>query len=458
MEETLETPETPDSNEKDAKYIQMTQTPVPSLIIKLAIPTIISMLVTGLYNMADTFFVGQISTVDTAAVSLVLTVMSIIQAVGFFCGQGSGTYLARMLGNGDKQKAEEMAATGFVVAAILGVAIAVIGNVFAHPIAFLLGADEDNIAETMRYLRIILIGAPFMTCQFVVNNQLRFQGSAIYAMVGLFIGAVVNVGLDPLLIFGFHMGISGAALATISAQFVSFVMLLIGTTKGTNIRLHPKNICLNWHYIREIINGGAASFLRQGLMALATGLMNNIARDLGSSAATAAMGVVTKVVMMVASAMIGFGQGFQPVCSYNYGAGLKMRVREGFIFCVNYGTIALTIGSALLFIFAKPIVTLMRNDAAVVAIGVPALRWQSVALPLFAFSSMSNMFLQATGKGLKASIASSLRSGLIYIPLLYLLSTLFGLTGLEMAQGVADILTFFVTIPLSVSELRKLKE
>ena len=250
------------------KYKMMTETPIPKLIVKLAIPTIISMLVTGLYNAADTFFVGKISTEDTAAVGVVLTIMSMIQAVGFFCGQGSGTYLARMLGNGEKQKAEEMAATGFTVAAILGVLIAIVGNIFAEPISFLIGADDASLIQTEHYLRIILIGAPFMTCQFVVNNQLRFQGSAMYAMVGLFTGAVVNVGLDPLLIFGFHMGISGAALATISAQAVSFIILLIGTTRGSNIRLHPKNIRLNWFYIKEIINGGAASFLRQGLMAL----------------------------------------------------------------------------------------------------------------------------------------------------------------------------------------------
>lgn len=440
------------------KYKMMTETPIPKLIVKLAIPTIISMLVTGLYNAADTFFVGKISTEDTAAVGVVLTIMSMIQAVGFFCGQGSGTYLARMLGNGEKQKAEEMAATGFTVAAILGVLIAIVGNIFAEPISFLLGADDASLIQTEHYLRIILIGAPFMTCQFVVNNQLRFQGSAMYAMVGLFTGAVVNVGLDPLLIFGFHMGISGAALATISAQAVSFIILLIGTTRGSNIRLHPKNIRLNWFYIKEIINGGAASFLRQGLMALSTGLMNNIARDLGSNAATAAMGVVTKVVMMVASAMIGFGQGFQPVCSYNYGAGLKKRVREGFFFCVKYGTIFLTLGAVLLFVFAKPIIGMMRNDPAVIAIGVPALRWQSVALPLFAFSSMANMFLQATGKGVKASITSSCRNGIFFIPLLYLLSTVYGLQGLEMTQGIADILTFLATVPLTVAELKKLKE
>lgn len=442
---------------QSAKYKMMTETPVPKLIVKLAIPTVISMLVTGMYNMADTFFVGKISTEDTAAVSLVFSIMALIQAVGFFCGQGSGTYLSRRLGAGEKDKAEEMAATGFATAAILGVLITILGNVYAEPIAYFLGADDESIVQTVSYLRIILMGAPFMTCQFVVNNQLRFQGSAIYAMIGLFCGAVVNVGLDPLMIFGFHMGISGAAVATISAQLVSFVVLLVGTTKGGNLRLSLKNIRLTPHYMKEIVNGGMASLLRQGLAAVATLLMNHVARDLGANAAVAAMGVVTKVVMMIGCAMIGFGQGFQPVCSYNYGAGFKGRVREGFFFCVKYGTIFLTLGAAVLILFAEPIVHTMRDDPAVVEIGKVALRWQAAALPFLAFSSMANMLLQATGKGFKASVASSCRSGLCFIPLLYILTFFFGIRGLEATQAVADFLAFLVAIPLAVSELKKMK-
>ena len=445
------------NNKSTDKYIMMTTMPVTKLILKLAFPTIISMLVTSLYSNADTFFVGKISTDDTAAVGLVFTVMAIIQAVGFFCGQGSGTYLSRMLGAGEKQKAEEMAATGFVVAAILGILIAFIGNIYANPIAYFLGADEKSIAQTESYLRIILIGAPFMTCQFVINNQLRFQGSAIYAMVGLFCGAVVNVGLDPLLIFGFKMGISGAAVATISAQFISFLVLMIGTTRGGNLRLHFKNVRINGHYLKEIVNGGMASLLRQGLAAVATLLMNRIARELGDNAAVAAMTVVTRIIMMLGSAMIGFGQGFQPVSSFNYGAGFKGRVREGFFFCVKYGTIFLTLGSIVLFVFAEPIVYIMRKDPAVVEIGKVALRWQAAALPFLAYSSMANMLLQSTGKGFKASLASSCRSGLCFIPLLFLLTSLFGIQGLEATQAVADFFALLVAIPLAVSELKKMK-
>ena len=439
------------------KYIMMTETPVPKLITKLAIPTILSMLVTGFYNMADTYFVGKITTEDTAAVGLVFPLMAIIQAVGFFCGQGSGTFLSRMLGAGEKQKAEEMAATGFLLAAILGVLIIIFGNIYSHPLAYLLGADAASVEKTVQYLRIILVGAPFMTCQFVVNNQLRFQGSAIYAMVGLFCGAAVNVVLDPIMIFGFHLGISGAAVATVSGQLISFIVLMVGTTKGANLRLHVKNIRFNFYYLGQIANGGLASLLRQGLAAVATLLMNNEAQELGGNAAVAAMSIVTRIVMMIGSAMIGFGQGFQPVCSFNYGAGKKERVREGFFFCFKYGTIFLTFGAAILIILAGPIVYGLRHDPAVVEVGKVALRWQAATLPFLAFTSMANMMLQATGKGIKASIASSCRSGLCFIPCLYILIYFFGIKGLEATQAVADFFSLLIAIPLAVSELAKMK-
>ncbi len=436
----------------------MTETPVPKLITKLAIPTILSMLVTGFYNLADTYFVGKITTEDTAAVGLVFPFMAIIQAVGFFCGQGSGTFLSRMLGSGEKQKAEEMAATGFLLAAILGVLITVFGNIYAHPLAYLLGADAGSVEKTVQYLRIILIGAPFMTCQFVVNNQLRFQGSAIYAMVGLFCGAAANVVLDPILIFGFRMGISGAAVATVSGQLISFIVLMVGTTKGANLRLHVKNIRFNFYYLGQIANGGLASLLRQGLAAVATLLMNNEAQELGGNAAVAAMSIVTRIVMMIGSAMIGFGQGFQPVCSFNYGAGKKDRVREGFFFCFKYGTVFLTFGAAILIILADSIVYGLRHDPAVVEVGKVALRWQAATLPFLAFTSMANMMLQATGKGIKASIASSCRSGLCFIPCLYILVYFFGIRGLEATQAVADFFSLLIAIPLAVSELSKMKK
>ena len=443
-------------NSTQNRYEYLTQTPVPKLISRLAVPTILSMLVTGIYNTADTFFVGRISTQATAAVGLVFSVMAVIQAMGFFCGQGSGTYLSRMLGAGKKQEANEVAATGFALALILGVIVAILGNVFARPLGYALGAGETTIRDTLIYMRIILLGAPFMMAQFVVNNQLRFQGSAMYAMVGLLCGAAINIGLDPLLMFVFHMGVAGAAIATVSGQFISFVVLLIGSAQGDNIHLKISNVRLNSHYLKEIINGGSPALARQGLAAIATLLLNQTAGQMGGDAAIAGMSVVTRVLMLLSSALIGFGQGYQPVCGFNYGAGLYGRVKEGYFFCVKYGTIILTGASALCLAFAPQIISFFRDDPEVIAVGTVALRAQAISLPLMATIVITNMMLQSTGKGLKASIASSARNGIFFIPMILILPRLFGLFGVEISQACADVLSFLLAIPFAASELKKM--
>ena len=443
-------------NSTPNRYEYLTQTPVPKLISTLAVPTILSMLVTGIYNTADTFFVGRISTQATAAVGLVFSVMAVIQAMGFFCGQGSGTYLSRMLGAGKKQEANEVAATGFALALILGVIVAILGNVFARPLGYALGAGDTTIHDTLLYMRIILLGAPFMMAQFVINNQLRFQGSAVYAMVGLLCGAAINIGLDPLLMFVFHMGVAGAAIATVSGQFISFVVLLIGSAQGDNIHLKISNVRLNSHYLKEIINGGSPALARQGLAAIATLLLNQTAGQMGGDAAIAGMSVVTRVLMLLASALIGFGQGYQPVCGFNYGAGLYGRVKEGYFFCVKYGTIILTAASALCLAFAPQIIGFFRDDPEVIAVGTVALRAQAISLPLMATIVITNMMLQSTGKGLKASIASSARNGIFFIPMILILPRLFGLFGVEISQACADVLSFLLAIPFAASELKKM--
>ncbi|MBR1598415.1 MAG: MATE family efflux transporter [Lachnospiraceae bacterium] len=448
-----------DKDEKqESRRKLMTETPVPQLIIKLSIPTIISMLVTAFYNSADTYFVGRISTEATAAVGLVFSVMAMIQALGFFCGHGSGNYLSRMLGAGEVKKANEMASTGFAMALIIGVALAVIGNIFLHPLALWLGATDATITDTENYMRIILLGTPFMTGQFVINNQLRFQGSAMYAMVGLMCGAVINVILDPVLILGLGWGVTGAAIATVSGQITSFIVLLIGSTKGENIHLRLSNVHINGFYIKEITNGGAPSLFRQGLASVATLLLNNFAGRYGGDAAIAGMSIVTRVMMMLGAALIGFGQGYQPVCSYNYGAGLKVRVKEGYYFCVKWGTIFLFFVGALCFTFAPEIVRWFRNDDAVVEVGRVALRCQAAVLPLTAVIVITNMMLQSMGRGLKASITSSARNGICFIPLILILPNIFGLLGVQITQTCADVLSLMISIPFAYTELKQLGE
>ena len=439
------------------RYTFLTQTPVNKLILRLAVPTIISMLVTGIYNTADTYFVGQISTQATAAVGLVFSVMAIIQAFGFFCGQGSGNYISRMLGAGEKKEANEAASTGFALALIIGLVFSVTGIVFVRPIAAFIGATPTTLSDAVTYMRIILLGAPFMMCQFVINNQLRFQGAAMYAMVGLLCGAILNIFLDPLLIFVFHMGVAGAAIATVSGQAISFFVLLIGSTKGENIRLSVHNVRLNSHYIFEIFNGGMPSLVRQGMASIAAILLNTHAGHYGGDAAIAGMSIVTRVTMLLCSALIGFGQGYQPVCSFNYGAGLKKRVREGFFFCLRYGTLFLTGTSLLCFLFAPQIIRWFRSDPEVVAVGAFALRCQVCVLPFLTVVFISNMMLQSIGKGFKASLTSSARNGIFFIPLILILPRLFGLTGVEITQASADVCSILLAIPFAFSELKKMK-
>ena len=295
----------------------------------------------------------------------------------------------------------------------------------------------------------------FVMGQFALNNQLRFQGSALYAMYGLLAGALVNIVLDPLMIFTFKLGVSGAAIATISGQIMSFFILLKGCTKGANIRLSFSNIRLNSYYIGEIINGGSASLFRQGLAALATALLNRAAGAYGD-AAIAGMSVTTRVTMFVLSAMIGFGQGYQPVCAFNYGAGLTKRVKEGYYFCIRCSFVFMLAMAGLCMIFAPQIIGFFRDDPAVIEVGTAALKYQAVSMPLLPFIIITNMFLQAIGKGFKASVTSASRNGIFFVPLILILPRFFGLTGVEATQAAADVFSLLLALPLAWSELRKI--
>lgn len=442
---------------QEEKYIQMTTTPVPKLICSLAVPTIISMLITSFYNMADTFFVGKLDTQSTAAVGVVFSVMAIIQAVGFFFGHGSGNYISRKLGSKEFDDASAMAANGFFLSLLSGVVIAVLGVIFIDPLSVALGSTPTILPYARQYLRIILLGAPFMTSSLVLNNQLRFQGRASFAMVGIVTGAVINIVLDPVLIFGFHMGVSGAAVATVFSQFCSFLLLVLMTRKGGSISIRFKNLKVNAYYLKEIFRGGIPSLCRQGLGSIAVIFLNHAAGNYGD-AAIAGMSIVNRITMFANSALIGFGQGFQPVCGYNYGAKLYGRVREGFYFCVKYAFVFLVVVSVLCGIFSPDIVALFRKeDAEVIEAGALALRLQCITFSLNAWIVMSNMMLQSIGKALKASVVAGARQGYFFIPLILILPAFFGLLGVQMTQAVADVFTLMLSIPLTLSVLKEMK-
>ena len=438
------------------KFHKMTQTPVGRLICQLALPCIISMLVTSFYNMADTFFVGKLdSDAATGAVGVVFSLMAVIQAIGFFFGHGSGNFISRELGKQNFEDASNMAATGFFSALGAGLVLCILGQIFLEPLAYLLGSTDTILPYAKAYMRIILIGAPWMTASLVLNNQLRFQGSAAYGMVGITSGAVLNIALDPLLIFVLDMGVAGAALATIISQFVSFCLLMVGCGKGGNLHIHISRVQLKWPYYRQIIRGGLPSLARQGLASVATICLNLAAKPYGD-AAIAAMGVVQRIMMFGASAMIGFGQGFQPVCGFNYGAMLYDRVKKGFWFCVKTSSVFLFAISALGFAFAPQLVALFRDSPEVISIGATALRFQCATFCFQGWVVMSNMMLQTIGRTGPATFLAMARQGIFFIPLVWLLSHLLGLTGIQMTQMVSDTLTLACAIPIQIKALREL--
>jgi len=440
----------------EEKYRQMTEPPVGKLICRLAVPCIISMLVTAFYNMADTYFVGMLkSNAATGAVGVVFSMMSIIQAVGFFFGQGSGNYISRELGKKHYKQASVMAATGFYAAIGTGAVICIVGQIFLEPLAYLLGSTPTILPYTEAYLRVILLGAPWMTASLVLNNQLRFQGSASYAMYGIVSGAILNIALDPLLIFTFDLGVAGAGWATIISQFVSFCLLLVGCSKGSNIRISIRNVRLDWFHVKMIFKGGFPSLARQSLASVATICLNHAAQPYGD-AAIAAMGVVQRITMFGFSAMLGFGQGFQPVCGFNYGAGLYSRVKKGFWFCVKFSFLFLLLVSVLGFLFAPELIAIFRDDPAVIECGARALRFQCITMYLSSFVITSNMMMQSMGLVGPATFLSVARQGLFFIPLVLILSSLFGLTGIQMTQAIADLLTFLCAVPLQLHNLRNL--
>ena len=444
----------------------MLHDPVERIIPLLAVPTIISMLITTIYNMADTFFVSQLDTAASGAVGVVFSVMAIIQAIAFTLGMGTGTNLSQALGRGDTETAQRFGSVGFFTALMAGVVIMIAGNLTLDWTVPLLGATDEIFPYAKEYATYIFYAAPFMMGSLVLNNMLRFQGLATYGMVGITFGGVLNMVLDPIFIFeagqdiglgfalpfGFGMKTAGAAVATALSQAASFFILLVQSNlRSDTISVTPRHFRPTKQMYGRILNNGLPSLGRQGIASISTILLNNSVKLFApvelQTAAIAAMSIVSRIVMFVNSTVIGFGQGFQPVCSFNYGAGQYSRVRRAFWFCVKVAAVILLVLGAAAFITARPIIAAFRrDDLDVIAIGTTALRFHLTTLPLWSFIIMSNMFTQSIGNGVRSMIISISRQGLCLIPMLLILPPLFGLTGIQAAQPVADVLALGVTI------------
>lgn len=444
------------ANTYEEKFHRFTTEPVEKLIPRQALPCIVSTMITAIYNMADTFFVGQLnSNSASGAVGVVFSLMVIIQAIALFFGQGSGNFISRELGKQNYKDASSMASTALFSALFCGIALCVICLPFLQPLVLFLGATETIAPYAQDYMRFILLGAPWIMGSFVLNNQLRFQGSGVFSMMGIASGGMLNIILDPIFIFGLDMGVTGAALATATSQCFSFWVLLFGTTRGGNLRIHWNTVHFSRHQFRMIFNGGLPSLGRQGLSAVSTICLNQAAGPYGD-AAIAAMSVVSRILQFGYSGMIGFGQGFQPICGFNYGAGLYSRVRQGFWFCVRTSTLFLLTLCVLGFYFAPDLVAIFRDDPDVIAFGTVALRFQCVSFCSCGWIVSSNMMLQTIGRTVPATIVAVSRQGLFLIPSILILSHFFGMTGVQMAQAVADICTVTLAIPMQLHVLRQI--
>ncbi len=443
----------------DVQYRKMTQTTVSRLVLTMAVPTMIAMLVTAVYNMVDTYFVSKLGTSASGAVGILFSMMALIQAVGFTIGMGAGAQISRLLGRKETDMANEVASSAVISGFILGGIIAVLGVCFTEPIIRMLGATETILPYAKEYGRYIFLAAPVMITCFILNNLLRAEGRAKYSMFGIISGGLLNIALDPLFLFVFHMGLSGAAIATAISQCVAMLFLFLPyIRKKTVLCLSFKHISRSANVYGRIIKFGTPSLFRQGFASVASVLLNRSAAGHGDSA-VAAMSIVAKVFMVLFSVLIGFGQGYQPVAGYNYGAKMYSRVREAFWFTLKTATVGMVVFALAAYFFSSDLVSVfLRNDEQVIKIGTQALRMQSIAMPFMALGVVCNMTFQAIGRSVAATFLTSMRQGIFFVPLILILPKFYGLIGLEAAQPAADLITFLFCIPYAVIFLKDMKK
>ena len=456
MQDQKEKREKQEKQEKQ-QYIRMTQTPIDRLIGGLSVPTIISMLVTNIYNTADTYFVSRLGTSASGAVGIVFAFMAFYQAVGFMCGHGAGSFVSRFLGARNPDGARTYAASTSIASACFGTLISVLFYLNLDPVLYFLGSTDTILPYARQYALWILIAGPFLSLSCTLNNLLRYEGRAMYAMIGLTTGGILNIIGDPILMFGFHMGGSGAGLSTCLSQIISFLILLFMFRPGITVTdVKPVHASHEFMTYWNIIRVGSPSLFRQGLNAMSTILLTQQAKAYGDPA-IAAMSIVGRMSFFIGACAIGTGQGMQPVISFNYGAKKYHRVRESYFFTMKMAFGLLSVFAAVCLIFARPIVTWFRDDPEVIGIGTAALRWACAAALFPPVSIPTNMMFQSIGKSGISAFLSTLRTGLCFIPLIEILPRLLGVAGIEIAQPIADVTAALISIPFAVSFLRKLK-
>ena len=440
----------------DHQFEKMTATPVNGLICSLALPSVISMLITMIYNTADTYFISKINLSASGATGVVFSLMAILQAFGFMFGHGSGSCISRHLGAKDVDTARKYSSTGFFLALASGVVIMAAGLIFLTPFMKLLGSTPTILPYAKTYGAFILIAGPAMTTGCVMNNILRYEGMASLAMLGLTTGGILNIILDPIFIFQLDMGIAGAGLATAISQYISMgilmIMFLIGKTQS---KISLKYVTLKFSLIKEIIYTGAPSLARQGLNSVSNMVLNNQAMAYGD-ACIAAMSVVAKVSNLMFSVCVGIGQGFQPVSAFNYGAKKYSRVKSGIKFTWVFSSVVMAVLAAGCFAFSPSIVALFRKEAEVIDIGNAALRFMCLGLLMLPTVMIANMTFQSIGKTGRAFFLALTQNGLLFIPLLLILPKIMGVAGIELSQPIAFALAGIIALPFILAFMKSL--
>ena len=435
-------------------YQKMTQTPAAKLIVSMGIPTTISMLITNIYNMADTYFVGGVGESAQAATGVIFTLQAVIQGLAFMLGHGSGTHISKALAEKDIKQADMYVSSAFFVGGAIGLMITLLGLVFLEPLVRFLGSTETIVPHAMDYGFWILIACPFIICSLILNNGLRYEGKAFYAMFGLTTGGILNIFGDWLLVYRLNMGVYGAGLATAASQIVSFLILLVMYQKMAQSTVRFRAVTRNIVIYATIIRVGMPSLIRQSLNAITHGVMNNMTKAFGD-AAIAAMSVVGKYAQFLMCVGLGMGQGFQPFAAFNYQAEKYKRVKKGLVFLICFAFVFIGTISVISMIFAEPIVAIFQKNPQVIEIGSFALRAYSFGMIFMAFSVPVNMLYQSIRKPTISSILSLLRSGAITIPLLLILVPIVGITGIQIAQPVADVVSGIISIPFILGFVKK---
>lgn len=430
-------------------YRKMTETPVPKLILNLGIPTTISMLITNIYNMADTYFVGTLGESAQAATGVLFTVQAIMQGIAFMLGHGSGTFVARELADRNADGATKYISSAFFFGGTIGLLIAILGLTFLEPLVRFLGSTETILPHAMDYGFWILLAAPFIICSLILNNGLRYEGKAFYAMFGLTTGGILNILGDYVLVMKLGLGVYGAGLATAASQVVSFSILLVMYLKMAQSTLRLKAVSRDFRLYLTVARVGLPSLIRQGLTSVTMGVLNNVTKPFGD-AAIAAMSVVNRYSNFLMCVGLGIGQGFQPVASFNYQAKKVDRVKKGVLFITAFGLLFVGSMSVVSMSFAEPIISIFQKQEDVIRIGATALRYAAFGMIFMSFSTPVNMLYQSIQQPTISSVLSLIRSGGVTIPMLLLGVPLLGLFGVQIAQPTADVIAGLLSIPFII--------